>query len=212
MSKPLQEPDQLPVDGWVPEDPPPMGGPELTAAFICEKVLREADGVVTAVRIVDRADVTYSIPFPLSDLEAARYPEDGPPLPGAHYTLYIIVRGIWSAERHVLGIVLNHPGVARAPVSRHVFDLGPEAADPMAIRGATFNIDLSITSKSSAGLLWFELYIDDRYAGRVPFFLDQTLAYISSDEQPPQGDPDPSASELETETSPPPMNESPLVG
>ncbi len=30
------------------------GGPFLQAAFICEKVLQEADGVVSAIRIIDR--------------------------------------------------------------------------------------------------------------------------------------------------------------
>jgi len=36
---------------------PITSGPYLTAAFFCEKVLREADGVLTAVRIVDRWNI-----------------------------------------------------------------------------------------------------------------------------------------------------------
>ncbi len=36
---------------------PIAGGPYLTAAFLCEKVLREADGVLSAVRIVDRWNI-----------------------------------------------------------------------------------------------------------------------------------------------------------
>jgi len=34
--------------------PDDTGGPHLNAALICEKVLRKVDGVVSAVRIVDR--------------------------------------------------------------------------------------------------------------------------------------------------------------
>lgn len=46
-------------------------GPYLNAAFICEKVLQERDGVMSAIRIIDRlthtmpgADVAVMDPFP----------------------------------------------------------------------------------------------------------------------------------------------------
>ena len=34
-----------------------VGGPYLSMAFFCEKVLREADGVLSAIRIVDRFNI-----------------------------------------------------------------------------------------------------------------------------------------------------------
>ena len=37
-----------------------IGGPYLTAALICEKVLRETDGVLTPVRIIDKFFVNGS--------------------------------------------------------------------------------------------------------------------------------------------------------
>jgi hypothetical protein len=37
---------------------PIAGGPFLVAAFFCDKFLREADGVLSAIRIVDRWNVT----------------------------------------------------------------------------------------------------------------------------------------------------------
>jgi len=37
---------------------PITSGPYLAAAFFCDKVLREADGVLSAIRIVDRWNVT----------------------------------------------------------------------------------------------------------------------------------------------------------
>jgi hypothetical protein len=36
---------------------PVSGGPYLTAAFLCEKVLREQDGVLSFVRVVDRWNI-----------------------------------------------------------------------------------------------------------------------------------------------------------
>ena len=36
----------------------PMGGPFICAALFCEKVLKESDGVMTAVRIIDRFNVS----------------------------------------------------------------------------------------------------------------------------------------------------------
>ena len=37
---------------------PITGGPYLAAAFFCEKLLQEQDGVISAIRIVDRWNVT----------------------------------------------------------------------------------------------------------------------------------------------------------
>ncbi len=37
------------------------GGPFLQAAFICEKVLTEADGTVSAIRIIDRFFITPAL-------------------------------------------------------------------------------------------------------------------------------------------------------
>lgn len=38
------------------------GGPYLAMALLCEKVLREADGVLSLIRIVDRITVSFSGP------------------------------------------------------------------------------------------------------------------------------------------------------
>ena len=39
---------------------PITGGPYLTGAFFCEKVLREQDGVLSAIRMVDRWNINGS--------------------------------------------------------------------------------------------------------------------------------------------------------
>jgi hypothetical protein len=41
-------------DSEVPQNDEPSGGPYLTAIFFCEKALREADGVLSFVRVVDK--------------------------------------------------------------------------------------------------------------------------------------------------------------
>jgi hypothetical protein len=37
------------------------GGPYLNAALLCEKVLQERDGVLSIIRIIDRAQHVWSI-------------------------------------------------------------------------------------------------------------------------------------------------------
>ena len=44
-------------------------GPFVAAAFICERVLREVDGVLSAMRIIDR--VTIKAPKETVDVVAA---------------------------------------------------------------------------------------------------------------------------------------------
>jgi hypothetical protein len=39
-----------------------MGGPYICAAFFCEKVLKEADGVISAIRIIDRFNIRGDSP------------------------------------------------------------------------------------------------------------------------------------------------------
>ena len=41
---------------------PITGGPYLTAAFFCERMLREQDGVLSAIRIVDRWNISGPAP------------------------------------------------------------------------------------------------------------------------------------------------------
>ena len=40
----------------------PMGGPYICAALFCEKVLKEADGVLSAIRIIDRFNISGDAP------------------------------------------------------------------------------------------------------------------------------------------------------
>lgn len=44
-------------------------GPFLAAAFLCEKVLTEGDGVKSAIRIIDRTTRTVTLPNPPAEME-----------------------------------------------------------------------------------------------------------------------------------------------
>ena len=48
-------------------------GPYLSAAFFCEKVLVEQDGVKSAIRIVDRVTRTVVHPNPPPEMEPFDY-------------------------------------------------------------------------------------------------------------------------------------------
>lgn len=49
------------------------GGPYLSAAFLCEKVLTEADGVKSAIRIFDRTTHTIAGPAPPTEMQPFDY-------------------------------------------------------------------------------------------------------------------------------------------
>ena len=48
-------------------------GPYLSAAFLCEKVLEEKDGVKSAIRIIDRVTRTAVGPNPPMEMEPFQY-------------------------------------------------------------------------------------------------------------------------------------------
>ena len=64
------EPD--PQAPELPGMPLGVGGPYLSVAVLCEKVLREADGVSSIIRIVDRITVSA---------KGKEAPPDMPPVP-----------------------------------------------------------------------------------------------------------------------------------
>ena len=48
-------------------------GPFLSAAFLCDKILIERDGVVSAIRLVDRVNQTVTGPEPSEVMEPFDY-------------------------------------------------------------------------------------------------------------------------------------------
>ena len=130
--------------------------PYLAAAFLCERVLQEKDGVLSAIRIID----TYSVSIPKN------LPED------AKATIQITALLAFKkaspgteAEKHQITLQLFAPSGPQPPQSIDVFFNQQAELDG-------FNL---ITGMSVAvaefGLFWLHVFIDGEPATRIPFRL-----------------------------------------
>lgn len=129
-------------------------GPYLLAAFICERVLIEQDGVKSAIRIIDRLTRTVAEPNPPDEMQ----PFD--------YNCFLFVRlKSGSSIRGVRALrlrVVKPSGESRAAPSTSVLfegeeDRGVDIVGPMRIRF------------DQTGIYWFELFFEDRLLTRIPF-------------------------------------------
>jgi hypothetical protein len=128
-----------------------QGGPYLQSALLCEKVLDEKDGVLSAIRIVDRVTQTVVGASPSAQVPAT--------------TLNLVaLLGLKSGEargRHTLKIVLEHPSGLKGPeLSQSVLFEGED-------RGQNVIIPLAL-ELSAEGLYWFDVYLEDTLLTRMP--------------------------------------------
>jgi hypothetical protein len=119
----------------------------LRAALICDQILEEADGVLSAIRIVDRFELTGQAP-----------PEG------------------WTLQFHLLVMVLAEAGVAATTIAITVIEPGGAsmARQSMAIElpqepitGANLRVLMRLSVKSE-GLYWLRIDADDTLLARVP--------------------------------------------
>jgi hypothetical protein len=147
----------------------PNGGPYLIAAALCEKVLTEADGAPSLIRIVDRMTF-YTAP------EAKAEPLV------AGLTLFIAFRGSRPGAKHFLRITAtNADGVAAFP-----------DRDPTAITVADgadgANVGFLLHSPfPGPGRYLFTIWLDDRELTRVPLSL--VTAELPESLRPPKSPP-----------------------
>jgi uncharacterized protein DUF6941 len=127
------------------------GGPYLAVALLCEKVLKEADGVTSLIRIIDR--VTVSVSGPGAPVE----------MPAAPVNLTLVV-GFKS-------------GFARGPYSVRVKALAPSGRVlstielPMLLEGEDRGTQVAMTLNFQAeeeGLYWFEVFVLEALITKVP--------------------------------------------
>lgn len=130
-------------------------GPYLSAAFICEKVLREPDGVISAIRIIDR--LTHAVPGP--DV-----------MEPFHYRLSLVI-AFKSGE------ALGNYQVSIQPIKPDSNEKLPPAVYPVnfempADRGVGICADVQIVF-DVPGLWWFDIYLSGqdkvRRVTRIPF-------------------------------------------
>ncbi len=129
------------------------GGPFLQAAFICERVLQEADGVVSAIRIIDRLFVQ---PGPGQQAAAAM------PAVLMSHTLLVTFKSGSARGRFTAKLVFRGPsGLKLQEVSVPVLLEGEE-------RGANLIIPYHI-QVDQEGLYWFDVYFEGKLMTKIPF-------------------------------------------
>ena len=127
-------------------------GPYLLAAFLCEKVLEEKDGVKTAVRIVDRVTRQALESNPPSELKPFGY----------KITLLIMMKS--GSARGVYDVVIRlvQPSGESSEFVRQAVHFEGEEDRGVDIVG---NLDLKIEMQ---GLHWFEILLGDELLTRCP--------------------------------------------
>jgi hypothetical protein len=130
---------------WVPPH-----GPHLAAALICETVLREQDGVMSLIRVIDRITLT-------PDKDA---PDEMPPLNIAVKAV-VQLKSDRAKGKHTLSLRLQKPnGQYLETVNVPVFFEGED-------RGYNVITDIKLTADFE-GLYWIDVAIDGTVITRMP--------------------------------------------
>jgi hypothetical protein len=127
------------------------GGPYLAMAVLCERVLKEGNGVLSLIRIVDRITLSVS---------GQNVPTEMPPAP-VFLTLVLgfksgMARGAFTVRVRV---------VKPSQETSNTFELPMlfEGED----RGAQVSLNLGL-QVAEEGLYWFEVYLLDALITKVP--------------------------------------------
>lgn len=127
-------------------------GPYLKMACFCERVLREADGVASVIRVIDRLIHTEAKPDA---------PAEMPPVTYEMKLVIMLIPGS-ALGRHDLKIERELPsGIRDKPI---VITVQLEGGN----RGANAIIDTKMKFPIE-GLYWFNVYLDDTLLTRIPF-------------------------------------------
>lgn len=132
----------------------PEGGPYLQAAFFCERLLEEADGVRSAIRIVD----TVIIQGGESSPEAAPAT--------VNLTLFIAFKAGQARGSHDLTVEMEEPSEDDARHERKRYTQ-PIIFDSTWDQGVTIVMPVAMTAVD-AGLYWFTVALSGRFVTRVP--------------------------------------------
>lgn len=147
-------------------------GPYLSAAFLCEKVLEEKDGVKSAIRIIDRITHTVVGPNPPEELQPFDY----------RITLFLKFKSGTARGPMQLQIRLTKPSGESPPSTRHTLNF--EGEDD---RGVDIAADM-IMKLDQVGLHWFDISLAGERVTRIPLRVIY-LPQVTQPGRPPTGDP-----------------------
>ena len=144
-------------------------GPYLGAAFLCEKVIEDKEGVLSAIRIVDRIVNTAVGPGA---------PADMPNTPVA-LTLVLTFKSGGAQGRQDVRITIERPDGLRSDLASSLSIL-MEGAE----RGANLILNLGLTM-TQEGLYWFDVFLNDRLVTRVPLRIVYQRQLAGGQQAPP---------------------------
>jgi hypothetical protein len=124
--------------------------PYLIAAFFCERILKEEDGVLSAIRIVDVFNV--------------HVPKENPPdsIPAIQLTMMTIFKSEEPATYSLTFEILSPSGQKYRGGQSAMMSLeGKE-------KGANLILHFPVAA-NEYGLYWIDLFIDEERITRVPF-------------------------------------------
>lgn len=127
------------------------GGPYLCLAVLCEKVLKEADGILSIIRVVDRMTVSFTGPDAPTDM----------PQVAINLTALIGFKSGFARGTHVLRLKIVAP--TQATLSTVELPMLLEGED----RGANLIVNLAFQAEEE-GLYWIDVYVDDVLFTRMP--------------------------------------------
>lgn len=136
----------------LPSRPPTAAGPFVTAAVICERVLIEQDGVLSAIRVIDRMIVPLLAPLETeSQQNAPTYP----------FNLLVSAKAGGFEGR------ANFTATSRAPSGRTMINPLGEAAFGPLTPGVNFVVQSAMQPREE-GIYWFEIRCNDTILTQTP--------------------------------------------
>ena len=136
-----------------------MTPPILKAALLCDRILQEADGTLSAIRIVDRLSA-----------EIEGEPEaPAPPIPIETNLLVAFVRGSAAGELK-LGITMTSPSNKKLTSQSYPMRFNGTAAEET----ASMMIQMRVLAEED-GVYWIGISADDSEITRVPLRLERSI-------------------------------------
>jgi len=137
-------------------------GPYLTAAIFCEKILEDKDKVLSAIRMIDRVNISFPPSIP------------GPQAVDLPLTALIAFKGGGARGSFNLKLTVWPPGeeeklVGEMPVIFEGEDSGASVTAEIRFR------------MSRPGLYWFGVYLDDRFYTKMLLNVRYLLAAQTGD-------------------------------
>lgn len=130
-----------------------QNGPYLTAAFLCERILEEKDGVKSAIRIHDKV---------IQAASGTKVPDMMPRIAAAP-TLFLNLKNGHARGKHVIKVVLMKPDNTAAP--EQTISVNLVGADN---NGAELVARLQVMLDQE-GVYWFDIYYDDLRLTKIPW-------------------------------------------